>query len=187
MQIDKVHNFCLEVTIPGILKAVENDNVSNALNAVINRASLDVMAGARYLKGGYVDNQDYYKKELKRLIMDGKTELSSEVLIDKLCRNRNKHRVNVGSIQKLVNMTLKYLYVIQEHGLMNEYALKVELKNCDCPLDSRILEELRKREKKKYTPWTKLDSLDEYKTIQDDITKYVKESNLEFDFDNWKK
>ena len=187
MKKDNIYRFCVETTIPGILKAVEDADVSAVLDIVIKRANRDVMVGAHFLKGGYSANQDYYQEELKRLILQPNADLSSSILINKVYKNMNKHKVNVGAIQKLINMTLKYLYVIQEHGLMNEYALKVELKNCDCPLDSRILEELRKREKKKYTPWTKLDSLDEYKTIQDDISKYVEESNLEFDFDNWKK
>ncbi len=87
-------------------------------------------------------------------------------------------------------MSLKYLYAIDVSGLSSEFGIKVDAKNCDCPLDSRILERLSyDYGGKKYTPWTKITDIDDYNNIQKDIEDMVKnlgkESKLYYDFKYW--
>ena len=63
--------------------------------------------------------------------------------------------------------------------------IAVDIKRCDCPLDSTVLKHLKSKTGKEYVLWTKIKSVEEYEEIQKDIKDYVEESNLEFDFKYW--
>lgn len=173
-----VYEFCLESLLPGILNAWEDKE--KMVNIVLRRANRDTMAGARFKYDGYADNKDFYIGELKKTILDGE-KLSSRELIKKL--DRAKKGANIGSIQKLVNMTLKYLYVLQVYG----YDFGIDPALFDCPLDSIIMDDLDKKTKP-HTKWTQIKTLEDYKSIQKDIASLpeTKGSNLFYDFRCWR-
>ena len=178
-----IHEFCLEGMIPGIHRAFEKGD-DEVLDLVIRKANRDVLIGARWWDKEYSRNTDYYKKKVLDIIKETTGTINSGAII---CNIYHDHENNakVGIIQKLVNMAMKYLYVLDKMG--HGIGIKIDFKQCDCPLDSRILEELSKRTGKTYGPWTKLETLEKYLEIQDDISRYSKEecSNLDFDFNNW--
>ena len=169
-----VFKFCLESVLPGILNAWEDKE--KMVNIVLRRANRDTMAGARFKYDGYADNKDFYIGELKKTILDGK-KLSSIEIISQLFGE--KKGANVGSIQKLVNMTLKYLYVLQVYGC--DFGIDPAL--CDCPLDSIILDDLDKKTKP-HTKWTQIKDLEDYESIQKDIAGFREAagSKLFYDF-----
>ncbi|MBO5077249.1 MAG: hypothetical protein J5584_06615 [Clostridia bacterium] len=176
-------DFCLESTIPGIHKAILSNNRYDVIKTVTSRANRDVLTGSRFWDSNYSGNVDYYKNTLNCLIDNHFSSLSSKILIDEMIK-LNIHCAKIGSIQKLVNMSIKYLYVISliKDG---DFTIHINLSECDCPLDSIIIKRLSALNGKRYTSWTKIDTLDEYLSIQGDISQYVKTSNLEFDFYNW--
>lgn len=98
--------------------------------------------------------------------------------------NENKREKSVfsfGKTQKVVNMFFKYLYTFKnELHLRDDYFTK-----CDCPIDSKILTKL----KIKNIYWSKLDDIEEYKSIQKRIDEEIKKKGLkyrlDFDFENW--
>ena len=80
-------------------------------------------------------------------ITDYLGELSSEYLINELL---NKYEDSgIGVIQKLVNMTLKYMLILQLFDRLDGYIIAES--SCDCPLDSRISDSLGMSDLK----WTK--------------------------------
>lgn len=170
-----VYKFCLESLLPGILNAREDKE--KMVDIVLRRANRDTMAGARFWDKEYSNNQDFYIKKLKEIIKGGQ-QLSSIEIIKKL--DQAKKGAIVGSIQKLVNMTLKYLYVIQVY----EFDFGIDPSGCDCPLDSIILDDLDKKTKKHHTKWTQIKTLEDYKSIQKDIAGFPESagSNLFYDF-----
>ena len=87
-----------------------------------------------------------------------------------------KDATTFGAIQKLVNMTLKYLLILQEFGCFDECL--VDEAKCDCPLDSKILKSMGLGESDK---WTRLDK-DRYDDIQNTIHSEVK---ISYDFEHW--
>lgn len=122
------------------------------------------------------------------MIIDNKNNLSSSLIYD--MKSIVFKGVTLGLVQKIVNMSLKYLYAIDVFGFSCELGIKVDIKNCDCPLDSRILDRLSyDHGGKKYTPWAKITSVEEYKDIQKDIEDMVKktgvESKMYYDFKYW--
>ena len=170
-----VYEFCLESLLPGILNAWEDKE--KMVNIVLRRANRDTMAGARFWDKEYSNNQDFYIKKLKEIIKGGQ-QLSSIEIIKEL--DRAKKGANIGSIQKLVNMTLKYLYVLQVYG----YDFGIDPSGCDCPLDSIILDDLDKKTDRHHTKWTQIEDLTDYESIQKDIAERpeAKGSNLFYDF-----
>ena len=170
-----VYEFCLESLLPGILNAWEDKE--KMVNIVLRRANRDTMAGARFWDKEYSNNQDFYIKKLKEIIKGGQ-QLSSIEIIKEL--DRAKKGANIGSIQKLVNMTLKYLYVLQVYG----YDFGIDPSGCDCPLDSIILDDLDKKTDRHHIKWTQIEDLTDYESIQKDIAERpeAKGSNLFYDF-----
>lgn len=163
---------------------------------MVSRAHKDVMIGARYKTTEsstcYCDYNRYYQDLVSSLILAEQSQVSGRGIIEKICNKRKKaFAVNIGLIQKLVNMTVKYLYVINASGL-GDIEIEIVKSDCDCPLDSKIIGQLSADTGNKYKGWIKLDNLDEYRSIQDDIqsvilknAKYAGESRLEYDFVNW--
>ena len=82
-------------------------------------------------------------------------------------------------------MTFKYFYVLDDY--LKEQGKYISYKNCDCPIDSYILESLKETKIR----WTKL-TKKEYEELQDKISNSegMKDSpigNLLYDFNNWKR
>jgi hypothetical protein len=192
MEKKLVNEFCLESIIPGIKEALVKESLLEVLDVVLKRANRDVMTGARspYFSDTYRNNQEDYIKCTRELIEKQLANLSSKNLIKAIIEKSKEEPEIIAEIQKLVNMALKYLYVIQEYGYNEKLGYTIVLSKCDCPLDSTILDELHRRTKKTYPTWTQLKSLKDYDEIQTDIETISKKENktkLEFDFENWKK
>lgn len=143
------------------------------------RAHRDVLAGRFYLlkyqnfSHDMVDNLCEVIKNYKKR----KNLLTSNMLIQKL---KGKYEtVEFGAIQKLANMSLKYLLILKEYESLD---IKIDEKNCDCPLDSYILKKIGHRE----INWTSINPK-EYKEMQNIIKEYPesKNGNIYFDFLHW--
>ena len=141
------------------------------------RAHRDVLAGRFYL----VEYQNTYHDmvdDLCEIIKNYKKPLTSDTLILKI---KGKYgNVEFGAIQKLVNMSLKYMLILKEYESLD---IKIDEKNCECPLDSFILKEIGHRE----INWTSIKQK-EYKEMQNIIKEYPesKNGNIYFDFLHWK-
>lgn len=111
-------------------------------------------------------------------------EISSGSLIDHLS-SKFAGKVEYAAILKLVNMTLKYIYILQFFRVDDAVLCalpSIELSNCDCPLDSIILSCLPNCNK---TKWTKLNE-DGYREIQQAIGGITgQDAKLIFDLENW--
>lgn len=174
--------FCLESTIPGVSLAVKSKDEKMLVASVTEKAHRDTMTGARFHDSEYYSHSKEYISLLVERILSSREDLSSVELIKELYEFQGAS-AKIGSLQKLVNMTLKYLYVIEVCGFSDFCGYKINLKNCDCPLDSVVLSELSEETGNKYTPWTKISDLDDYNDIQKDIP--CDEGRLEYDFEHW--
>lgn len=115
--------------------------------------------------------------------------LSSERLLQAL--GQAFSHIGLGPKQKLVNMTLKYLVILQAFGYID---CKICIAECDCPLDSIILERLKEdapyADYDKKIRWTQLGTQEDDKTtyqkIQNAISEIVQPfPKLKYDFKNW--
>lgn len=189
-----VHDFLLECILPGFRGVKEQKSEDKLLDLIIDRAHRDVMVGARYKVNNYCiwycEHNGDYKSKLKELIKRDVKALSGRKLINELLSGDKN--INVGLIQKLVNMTVKYLYVLDSFGYLGYVGFNVTFSDeCDCPLDSRILERISGKVNKKYTAWTKMNDIKEYEEVQsiikDEVVKQSGKRNLEYDFYYWEK
>lgn len=163
-----VSEFLLESAIPKIRGAIDKNDSDAIVKAVILKADRDTMSGGRF-NTEYSNNHENYRDMLFEIIALNRVNLSSSVLISGMMDRVHKD-VKIGLVQKLVNMTLKYFYVIDSFGYGDKLDLKIKLEYIDCPLDSTILDRLSNDcNGKNYTRWTQLNSMDEYDSIQNDI------------------
>lgn len=106
-----------------------------------------------------------------------------------------------GNAQKLLNMTMKYLYIT----CYKNDELREKFKNCHCPMDRIMIDKVKKefkncsrKEKDEYIgkfkdkPWSKLTSADEdidaYKQFQDTVKSLAAKQKLfplEYDYLLW--
>lgn len=154
-----------------IQKARKNDSVFNC----VWRAHRDVLAGRFYLKK-YLKCSKSITDHLSEFIKKQNSALTSKMLINEL---ETKFDIEFGAIQKLVNMTLKYLIILNEY---TDFKINIDLTKCDCPLDSKILKEIGRNDLK----WTSINHKD-YDDVQKCISEQVSdgEGNIEFDFKVW--
>lgn len=176
------------------IKTPDRPKHKDRLWDAIRKAHRDVMTGARtgniskYAEKNK-DGKDETLEYLYQEILNAKEPLSSSFLIQKL--QKNDGTLEFAAIQKLVNMTLKYLIILNEcEGSASDFAICEE--KCDCPIDSIILERLNKINGKKHECWTKIEE-PEYIKVQDEIRAYLREEypqdtrgNIWFDFLMWK-
>ena len=117
-------------------------------------------------------------------IIKDANELKPRELIDKLRENEDFKNVSYGSLQKLVNMTLKYLFILQELKYLEnkEYVIPhINEKDCDCPLDSIILGSINEHSVK----WTSIEP-EKYQEIEKRIERSeCAQTRLEYDFKKW--
>ena len=190
MERKLMEQFMLKVTIPHYEK-----NDKGRLWDAIWRAHRDVMTGART---GKLKNYSRQTKDkglenpavnaLYDIVIQCKNEaLTSEKLIANL-KSQLEPDTEFGTIQKLVNMSLKYILLLNEFD--NEFHIDIDEKGCDCPIDSIILAKLKTQNNKLHQPWTTMEK-EAYDTIQEEIKKELHKkvptecSNLYFDFKNW--
>ena len=189
MDQELVNEFLLECVIPGFRESL--NDAHKLIGLVVATAHRDTMIGARYRNTPeserYCDNSKYYRDTLIRLIEDSTNNISGRKILSSLYGNYNKHNVNIGLIQKLVNMSVKYLFVIETCGLFNNkpFIIHVDIRDCDCPLDSKILKRLKFDTGKSYTAWTKMSEVMEYKEIQDGIEGRGYNCKLQYDLEFW--
>lgn len=209
MDRELIERFLLKSTIP---EAPKNTHENKRLWDAIWRAHRDVLTGRFYLKkycgqskndakDGTKDdaknNTNLVAEELYHLIAEKKPseKLSSEKLICSLetqsMQTDSKFKdVEFGAIQKLVNMSLKYIIILNEFENTNWEVIPVDETACDCPLDSIILSQLKKDNGKSHTGWTKIEK-EEYKKVQQEIKNELEKQgkgglgNLYYDFMNW--
>ena len=159
----------------------------------VRKANRDVMTAARtgniekYAEANK-DKQYETVQSLYDIIRMEKEPLCSADLIKKL--GEENKEIEFGAVQKLVNMTLKYLIII--NAFENEKFNVCEEK-CDCPIDSTILKKMKKSNKKEHKCWTKIDA-EEYDSIQTEISECLKKKyptkacgKIWFDFIKWDK
>lgn len=192
-----MEKFLVQCTVP----VKKNDD---RIYDCVWRAHRDVLAGRFYLIK-YQNVSHDMVNYLCKAINNSKKPLSSNSLIQKL---KGKYEiVEFGAIQKLVNMSLKYLLVLNKY---EGHIINIDEKYCDCPLDSTILdclaEDVKKLKKQKINEQNKinediLNALEEKeikwtsikKEQYDDVQKIIdvltkdKGSKLAYDFDNWNK
>lgn len=161
------------------------------------KAHLDTVTGVRtgnlkkYSEINCNKKDEKKKKEdrktlwsLYRIIKDAKTPLNSKALMEAI-QPQEPGEIEFGALQKLVNMTLKYILILKMFGKLN---MELDEANCDCPIDSTILEKLDKKE----INWTEIEE-DVYQKVQDEIKEYLEKEhpeakgNIWFDFLMWKK
>lgn len=190
MKRSLVLDFCLESTIPGVLAAYDVENneelkKEKLIKAVLHKAKTDANRGTRSAPVGFIGNVGgrlFAEKRLCDILKDENgADLSSNTLISTL--QKMKGAPSHAFIQKFVNMTLKYIIVLQElkDGIPGIY---VDEKQCDCPIDSVIVDCVNKRRKKQFLCWTK-QGQSEYYEIQE-VIKSKYEIPLEYDFVHWR-
>lgn len=175
-------------------EAIKNQEKStDRLWDCIWKAHRDTMTGAR---SGNIKNyceknkngKNETLKQLREIICSGK-ELCSEELIKKL--QEKDCEIEFAAAQKLVNMTLKYIIILNEFEGEN-FKYEVCEEKCDCPIDSIILGRLKKINGITHSCWTEMKE-EEYKNVQKEIREYLKKEypsetrgNIWFDFLMWK-
>lgn len=183
--------FLMESILPGIKKALVNGDINSIVNIVVDKAHRDVMVGARYKINQssiyYCNNNVYYRDILRTMILNCKRSLSGRNLIIRMVESNN-FNINIGLIQKLVNMSIKYLYVMDSCDLLDfpDYEFQINTTDCDCPLDSIILGKLHEETGVKYNAWTKISDYNDYIGIQNDIEKLGYTFRLNYDLINWR-
>ena len=210
MEIKDTYDFLLRATIPEIIennklpedlrwkrgqknqKVIEEGYSSKKLVwECISRAHHDVLSGRKNVE----DYSSRKSKGLNKIALDlydiiiglhNSTKISSNLLIDHLMAKK-EDGYRIGPIQKLVNMTLKYMFLFQLFGKLEEY--QINENDCDCPLDSRIMEKLEMGEVKWTKDFENTDNIDGYQKYKD-VQRKIKEiqgvkSKLSYDFENW--
>ncbi len=210
MNKDDVYDFLLRATVPEILEAnrlplelrwekgrkkekekEEGYSTRKLVWECISRAHRDVLSGRKNVTC-YSNEKDGEINKIALSLYGYITNptpdipISSEALINKLVLKDKV--IGIGVAQKLVNMTLKYMFIMQMFGKLKEY--NINENDCDCPLDSRILSSLGFE----YNKWTNdfitednSNSCDIYNKIQKKIDEKQgnNKSRLSYDFDYW--
>lgn len=188
-------HFLLKSAIP---EAPKNTHENKRLWDAIWRAHRDVLTGRFHLKNYCAqtekdtkDGTNSVAEELYHIIAGKKfsEKLSSNKLIGFLTDSQPTD-IEFGAIQKLVNMSLKYIILLNEFENTDWEVIPVDETACDCPLDSIILSQLKTDNGKAHTCWTKMEN-EEYEEIQQEITDELNKQGkdglgkLYYDFKNW--
>lgn len=133
-------------------KDVKPQNPQSVRKFCVNKAYGDMMSGGRYLE---IDNKETRQAEIYKKLDDSGWQFDRALISDvtNCFADRVKDHDNgtivtavgktgtaFGLSQKVVNMTFKYLYAFNKY--IND--IKIDFTNCDCPIDSVVLEKLKK-------------------------------------------
>lgn len=198
MKKDDTFKFLVRTAIP----KVKDDKRPLCLNGqsedeeliwdAIYRAHRDVLTGQRNVKYYYSVKNDRginaIAESLYFRIIEkhGKEHLQPRQLIGDLCEEFGPRGVKLGAIQKLVNMTLKYILILQIFDVLKTEL--VEENDLDCPVDSVIIDRISETGdgEKSWTLWTQLTDIGEYERIQKSIQNKERGlSRIGFDFKYW--
>lgn len=190
MEKESMFKFLVKTAIPEKTHKKGEEPKYPRIWDAIWRAHRDTLTG-RYKLTDYIANKHEVTKALYAKIencVGRKESISSESLIKYL--NEQPPKVEFGAIQKLVNMTLKYLIILKSFDLLVSkdlvpIDLDIDESKCHCPLDSIILEKLEHTDLR----WTGI-SEDDYVKVQKEIsTKLLSEGefkgNIFYDFKYW--
>ena len=199
MEKQQIEPFLLRVAIPKVTgKGRLPEGVeSNPLWDAVYRAYRDVATGHQYVAAFTAAKAEgepnFYAVELYNLLKAWPREdpVNPRKLIKELYSNDAlwqrgplSDKPPYGAIQKLVNMTMKYLFILSVYGLYDD--LNIDEKVLDCPLDSTVLQAIPEDEGFSSVRWTSLDEPKLYESIQDAIGKYSSDGcRIRFDFENW--
>ena len=190
MNKSDAYTFLLRCVIPEVTNKKQIPNglkKSNLIWDCVFRAHRDVLTGRFHLKNyvnlssdGRINNVDF---RLYSLIKEYDDKNSQEFINQReLIRTLwdENREVGLGAIQKLVNMTFKYMVILKIYKICEfDY---IDENNCDCPLDSIILKTLPEY---KTETWTSLGAdesdWEKYEKIQECISKIYK-NRLIYDF-----
>ncbi len=199
MEKQQIEPFLLRVAIP---KVTGKDRLpegveSSLLWDAVYRAYRDVATGRQYV-AAFTSAKDgrglnVYAVKLYGLLDEWPREspVDPRKLIDDLYgddalwrETPSPARPSYGAIQKLVNMTMKYLFILSTYGQYN--GLVIDESKLDCPLDSNVLGAIPKEKVSASVRWTSLDDPKLYESIQKAIGECVSGGcRLQFDFENW--
>lgn len=183
MERKLIDDFMLKATL-GSSKATNHD-IPLIWNAIW-RAHRDVLTGRFFLPVYCSKSRDVTEKLYT--VISNASVIKSQYLLNVLTQEFED--VEFSAIQKLVNMTLKYLIIANEYD--DDFNINIDEKECHCPVDSIILQKIKEHHKNKpnHTPWTRMQE-DEYQIVQNEIREildhkgYCKEGNIFFDFLFW--
>jgi hypothetical protein len=169
--------YRIEFMIKNIFgRDIDFSNVDSIVLKCIDKAYMDMLSGGRF----YVNHLEGFNKKniitnVKQILEKFNYKYSIEMLNETICLFGNKEKIGIkgnnnnyatrlGLSQKIINMTYKYLYCINE--FIKE--LNIDYSLCDCPIDSIVLKRLNIN-----SCWTKLE-MKEYSKIQEEITLLLK-------------
>lgn len=144
-----------EISTSSIIGAFEHNKI---YKEVINEKQRDLLK--QYIKNILLKREDFYKTEKDpddhiREIIKIKNEISkrfSPIL--------NDDEIKLGTVQKLLNLYLKYLWVF-------DYIHEPP----HCPIDGAVIKELRKNANKDLPNWTKINTEEDYRKCVEAINK----------------
>ena len=197
MEREDMYSFLIRAAIPRVDKHYlpEGLDESNWIWDAVFRAHRDVLTGRgnvtaysnpknvkEFTVGRMNRKVNTIALSLYNLIEEKRANgvmLTSEQLISEMKDSEQGSVIAFGQLQKLVNMTLKYLVILQSFGKIEPV---VDVNECDCPIDSIIIKKLGLGEKYR---WTSLKE-SEYKELQERVAKEIKtDSRLKYDFKVW--
>lgn len=145
----------------------ENENKKQILNNIKNQHDFDAW------------HRELCDKIIKKSKKIEKYKITKE-------SNKKKIQLTYGQVQKWVNMTIKYLYILEV------YSFDSIFEYLHIPVDKYILEVADKKHgiDAPTTAWSRWDNYDEYLKYQNDIRKKLKEekkdiSPLRWEFKIW--
>lgn len=173
-------------------------NLKDRIEVASNRAYRDMCRTIKF-NGLSVENRLKLRKKVKD---DFKTEidnLTSKIQGDfdkwheQLCKKiideykKSKIQLSYGQTQKWVNMTIKYLYILE----VEWYTFDSIFEDLHIPIDNYVFDAVEKELgiKRPADAWSKLDKK-EYLKYQEDIREELRKKNsspLIWEFENWLK
>lgn len=173
-------------------------NLKDPIEVASNRAYRDMCRTIKF-NGLSEENRLKLRKKVKD---DFKTEIDNLTLkiqgdFDKwheqLCKKiideykKSKIQLSYGQAQKWVNMTIKYLYILEVEG----YTFDSIFEDLHIPIDNYVFDAVEKELgiKRPADAWSKLDKK-EYLKYQEDIREELRKKNsspLIWEFENWLK
>ncbi len=114
--------------------------------------------------------------EFAKKVLERETDLKKKTfqISDIICHTKlDNTTFSCGQAQKLVNMMLKYLYIYCNCEGISD--LNKVVQYFHCPLDSYVLQAAFDEKESEHTlPWSQLTEYEEYKTLQDEISKRIR-------------
>ena len=183
------------------LKFAYFGDLTKPVDGASNRAYRDMCRTIRFGKFSKDDRVKLKKEvnsfldtEIKKLVNGS---ITSEKEFDKwheqLCKKiideykKLKIQLSYGQAQKWVNMTIKYLYILEVEG----YTFDSVFENLHIPIDNYVFDAVEKELgiKRPVDAWSKLDKK-EYLKYQEDIRGELRKKNISpliWEFENWLK